>query len=364
MQKTGNAQPAQLFPNLPKFVRMDRMQNKLRFTNMKYSTEVERVFKDIMTTEYTVPDDHKGVNIRGMHDFCGLITYNFRAEKIDAEKRQILQLFADTCTKKKEPVTFTMPIGGYKNWHLSSAPEAGWAELFNMAFMKDLALKITAFHKPGVRIIYLSPDCSGFGLRFNNFPKECLENYHVSLIKIIDYFNKIYGDKKISFTLEKLPERIHKDTFIKCFEMNVREAENFWKDEANSNSVDAIEKKASKHYYPGKKPVTEKDIRVCAQMGWAFVRTFFELGCIDSKTEIPIILRGGASRYLYLMSNYNSVIQFWVGEGVIIDRGDKMYPTILSVNGLKKNRLECEYPTDRFAFLGKNFKYINIMSLV
>ena len=332
--------------------------------NQYYKEKLKTIFEGILTTEYTVPDDHKGVKTRGMHDFCGLMTSNFRNEKIDAGKRQILQILADTCAKRKEPVTFTMPIGGYKNWHLSSAPEAGWAELFNIAFMKDLALKIATFHKPGVKIIYLSPDISSFGLKFNNFPKECLENYHISLKNIIDHFNKLYGDKKISFVLEMLHERILRDTFIKRFEMNVREAENFWKDETNSKSVDAIEKKAAKHYYPGKKPVTKKDIRVCAQIGWAFVRTFFELGCINSRTQIPIILRGGASQCLYLKSSYNSIIQFWVGEGVIIDRGDKIYPTILSVNELKKSRLECKYPMDRFAFLGKNFKYIDIMSLV
>ena len=331
---------------------------------MKYSTEIERAFKDIMTTEYTVPDDHKGVNNRGMQDLCGLITGNFRAEKIDVEKRQILQLLADTCTKKKEPVTFTMPIGGYKNWHISSAPEAGWAEFFNVSFMKDLALKIAAYHKYGVEIVYQDSDIVNYNIKFSNYPAEYFELYRLSLEKILDFFNKKFNGKNIVFKLERLKDVMPGDIFSDVLQKNTKIVKELWKDKKYSDKVLDLETKSRKNYYGGYIPGTEEAIRISAQEVWAFHKTFFEMNCVDRTKRIPVIFRKGLPIYLYLRSNYNSLIQFWIGEGVIIDKGDKMYPMILSVNGLKKNRLECEYPMDRFAFLGKNFKYINIMSLV
>lgn len=65
---------------------------------------------------------------------------------------------ADTAAKVNravaagEPIEFSLPFGGYRGWHLPSAPDLDWAEVFWIDYLRSFGLRIAALHPAGVRI--------------------------------------------------------------------------------------------------------------------------------------------------------------------------------------------------------------------
>ena len=51
-----------------------------------------------------------------------------------------------------EPIEFSLPFGGYRGWHLPSAPDLDWAEVFWIDYLRSFGQRIAAMHPPGVRI--------------------------------------------------------------------------------------------------------------------------------------------------------------------------------------------------------------------
>ncbi len=324
------------------------------------ATQIDDIFNSLLDTE--LPKQTSiNQNSTDCPDFCRLITRRYRACSVDAQSRQEFQRNFQKCVENERAVYLTIPIGGYKKCHLSAAPEADWAEFFNLTFMKDLALKIAACHKPGVRIIYLASDFIRYGLNITNYPPHHFDSYFRSMKKLTDYLNEMLNASNIKFLFETVSERINHSEFMAHFRENLQTARNFWEHPENIDQITGIEKKARKNYYCPQHTPTQKEIRSSAQKAWAYLKTFVMLKCIDSDEEIPIILRAGMPGYLHLRSSYNSVTQFWVGEGVLVQRKNDLFPTILSDNNLKKCTLIQSYPTNRFKDLGTNFHRIKIV---
>ncbi|MFN9547021.1 MAG: hypothetical protein ACK6AD_08130 [Cyanobacteriota bacterium] len=49
-------------------------------------------------------------------------------------------------------IEFSLPFGGYRGWHLPSAPDPDWSEVFWLDYLRGFAERIVAVHPPGVRI--------------------------------------------------------------------------------------------------------------------------------------------------------------------------------------------------------------------
>ncbi|HDP67646.1 MAG TPA: hypothetical protein ENN20_03985 [Candidatus Marinimicrobia bacterium] len=324
------------------------------------ATQIDEIFNSLLDTELprqTAIDE----NSTDGPDFCRLITKRYRACSLDAQSRLKFHRNFQKCVDSERAVQLNIPIGGYKKCHLTAAPEADWAEFFNLAFMKDLALKIAACYEPGVQITYLASGFIRYGLNITNYPPDHFYTYFQSMEKLTAYLNEMLSGTNIKFSFETVSERIDHADFMAHFRVNLQTAKTFWKDPKNTEQITNIEKKARKNYYCPQYTPTQKEIRESAQTAWAYLKTFAMLKCIDADEEIPVILRKGMPGYLHLRSSYNSVVQFWVGEGVLVRRKNTLFPTILSDKNLKKCTLAQSYPTDRFKELGNNFHTIKVV---
>jgi hypothetical protein len=50
------------------------------------------------------------------------------------------------------PIEFSLPFGGYRGWHLPSAPNLDWSEVFWIDYLRSFGQRFAALHPAGVRI--------------------------------------------------------------------------------------------------------------------------------------------------------------------------------------------------------------------
>lgn len=326
--------------------------------------EVRKIFERLLSLRLSDSYRHRQTHHSPGPDLKTLLTGKFKASAIEESQCELFQRYINRCVTEDAPIQFTIPTGGYKKWQLPSASRANWAEFFNLIFMKDLALRILQHHRPGVRIVYLSCDLAMTELKVNNIPLELIDEYHVSFQSTIDYFNDLCNEKHILFQLVRLSDVVDRDIFMGAYAEDVVQAAAFWSDSGNRSRVAEMEKRAARNYYCTNGGPAAADIRKSAQSTWAFHKAFFRLNLTDPAVQIPIAYHRGFDNVLHLRSYGNSVVQFWVGEGVIVSDGTRMYPSILSYEKLQQCQMIETIPMDRFAFLGENYKTIPVVHKV
>ena len=50
------------------------------------------------------------------------------------------------------PIEFSLPFGGYRGWHLPSAPDPDWSEVFWIDYLRSFGQRIAAIHPAGAQI--------------------------------------------------------------------------------------------------------------------------------------------------------------------------------------------------------------------
>ena len=337
----------------------------MTYTMVEQEQIQEQVFRSLLAGGY-VAAEMKGAPEReltsGNLGLRALITGKFRGISVSEEEMGILQQRINCCVARRIPIPFVIPMGGYKKWQLPSSPEAGWAEFFHLAFMKDLALKIRHFYEPGVTLTYLACDIAMYDLDVDHFPHEHLDDYHASFQRLVDYFDDLFKKKDIRFSLKKLSQVIDRDCFLERFREGFAAVERFWTDSGNPLVISAAEARARRNYYYEKDPPSEDAVRLSAQKAWVFLKTFFELPIIDTKTQIPVVFRKSEKNCLPLRSFYGEGIQFWVSEGVLRKERDVFTPRLLSFASLKRYREDSVLSVGGYAFLGRNFSEIKVIS--
>ena len=83
-----------------------------------------------------------------------------------------------------EPIEFSLPFGGYRGWHLPSAPDLDWAEVFWIDYLRSFGQRIAALHPPGVRIS-LSYVGGVMGW-MNQLPEEAQSRYIDGLERLLE----------------------------------------------------------------------------------------------------------------------------------------------------------------------------------
>lgn len=291
-----------------------------------------------------------------------IVANRFRVGVLAAEQQEIFQQCLDNCCASNSPVEFCIPIGGYKKWRLASYPEADWAELLHLSLMRDLALRIVSKYESGVRVTYIWDNVFVLELNVNRFPPDSVRKYCDSLQALLDFYNSLCSGMNIVFTMKKMTDCYDRDRYLADLQEPLSQAEYFWNSGSNSDHVRDLEDKARIHCYNENGDVDQPIIRKAAQQIWAHNQVFSIPVFANTQTQIPVLLRKASPQFLHLRSYYTSEVQFWVGEGVIIQGKRGLYPSIVSQNNPRGLRLESVVPTGEFSHLGKNFRTIKAFS--
>jgi hypothetical protein len=276
--------------------------------------------------------------------------------------------------KQNQPIHFVMPFGGYKHFWNPSHPEPDWAELFHLRYMTDYVLPILAAHQPGVILEYISEDL--ILPLMNNYPLEALEAYSAAFQQLILWYGeRIPSNLDIRFF--RVGDRFDKEEIVgkvkellparrKAFSQLPPEAQEqelhrskrsvMWRGEYDLTLLTETQKRER---------IIESRLVELAYYDTEAAPEYLGDYYIDDN-RIDTWFSGGMSpdnvgHSLSLAASHGSVVDFWIGRGVLQEHNGKFHPTIISQNQYRavKEELRIEHLPVNLVPL-KNFDSIEV----
>lgn len=257
----------------------------------------------------------------------------FRSVSFAAENQAYLQARIQHAVAKKEALTFVLPFGGYKTHYSYSYPLPNLAEVFNILYMKVFAHVLNNVYPYGVRVVYV-PDLRDHVSEITAIPLASLDTYHHAYEELFHHFVRpsealsLVGNEALCTELGVSSEAIKR----KVLERLAAQTES-----APDDMVVAL--LGSTHISGVDSPSTSALIE---HVGKTYLYHKFYVGCIDDEllrafpNAILITSKKKVPYYLTSIKGfYNSVVQFWVGDGILLRQGEKLFPTIASKSQIK-----------------------------
>ena len=243
--------------------------------------------------------------------------------------------------KEEKPLYFIILFGGYKHFWNYSYPEVDWAELFNLRFMGEFLSPILKLHKPGVILDYGSEDV--IMTLMDNYPESDLNKYAASFNDLIMFYSRYVPENfKINYvrTGGKYDSRKLREKIIQKLPEKKREWEKLTKQEKEKK----LHRSHRSIMWKGEKDWTNlssEEKREKIEESKIIEDTFYEIEAeflgdyFIGDNHIPVVLSWGLTEenfdhWLTLGSTYASVVDFWIGRGIIEDRDGRFIPRIVS----------------------------------
>ncbi len=242
---------------------------------------------------------------------------------------------------KNKPAYFLICFGGYKHYWNPSHPDIDWAELFNILFMIEYLSPILAVHKPGAILEYESEDY--ITPLMNNYPDDRSDRYEESFNKLIGFLKPhLPKNLKINFVRAKTQydtSKVFKKLNV-LIEKKLKLLETLPSDEKDG----LLHKTAENIMWKGKRDLTYLDSKEKLQFikrSRCMDEAFLELDFVERKNyfvgdnHISLVLSWGTSKdnidhWLTVGSTFSSSVDFWIGRGILEDRGNKIVPRVVS----------------------------------
>lgn len=277
-----------------------------------------------------------------------LLSNKFRKSKVDKELRDVILKKVRKSVQSNSPIHLTIPTGGYKKWQLESAPRVNWAEFFHLRYMLEYVAPIVAVYEPGVKLDYFS---NAWLIKIiSHYPEEDLQTYTESFRDLIEAFEKNFPDNleiRYNVVAEQKDEKVLLERILKnrvLVEKEWAELDEEKKRVSLAGSErnirwDILEKDSRLSKKEREKLIYEgRIVHDCLlRGGWNS-----DLYYLRSENGIGIIHRNNAKGFIHLATISGAFVQFWVGVGVLEQRGDKLVPRVLSAKqyGEVQNRLK------------------------
>lgn len=326
--------------------------------------------------EYGItPEDQKIID-RSLGSFIikKLLRKRFRKQKVHPDTLAEITNKVNNKIEQNKPIHFTIPFGGYKHFWNPSYPEPDWAEVFTIRFLSEWVAPILAAYKPGAIIEFISEDV--ILSRMNNYPNDALEKYSEIFRSLIDLYQKwLPANLKLNYF------RVND----KCDGVKiVKEVENLlpkrWQEwEKLNNSEKAIELKRSMRsvFWNGKENLInlsskEKEKRTIEsrliELAYYDVEALpkFLGNYFTDDNRIGICFSFGLSpdnitHWITLGSTYASVVDYWIGRGVLEKMENGFIPRIVSKEQYEKIKAHLKTLSLKDELPFKNYQSIEVI---
>lgn len=298
-------------------------------------------------TAYSLTDADRAVLKRDGIEaliFKTLTSKKFRKWAIDDKTQNEIKHAIHLNVSRNEPIKLTFPFGAYKLWRLPSTPEVDWAEFFTLAYYSQYAAPILAGYNPGVLFSFSSDDI--IVERMNNVPAADCLTYIRTFSQLLDVFRKhfppnmkmelvrvadMYPDK--AEYERELAEQIKEYTKIyAAIDPKKRDAKNKssalnirWDGVRDLTGLSDQEKSEMIEFGP-----ILHDAHCAVSRRRAFVR---------GENKI-VVFSNPVNNAIPIGTTKSSRTKFWVGLGVLEQRGEKFYDRILSPEQLERATME------------------------
>lgn len=278
-----------------------------------------------------------------------LMRKRFR-RRISDETRKTTAEKVAARVQANQPIHIIIPFGGYKHFWNPSHPETDWAELFHFRWMTECVAPILAAYEPGVILEYVSEDL--ILPRMNNYPDEALEAYTTTFRKIMEWYTQ-YTPKNLEMRYWRVSEKCDKQAIIDKVEALLPERKAAFARLTTEEQEKEIHRSLRSVLWNGKQDLTglsdeQKRERIIESR-------LIELAFYDTEgsdefignyywddNRIPICFSFGLSPDndefgdLTIQSSPGSIVDHWIGRGVLLRAGDKLHGTIISQQQYKK----------------------------
>jgi len=327
---------------------------------------------------YNITDDDRKIIQKSHVNFIvqKLLRKKFRKQHLHPET---IKEFTDKITnklKENKPIHFTIPFGGYKHFWNTSYPEPDWAEVFTLKFLTDWVMPILVSYKPGVIIDFISEDI--ILPRMNNYPDDALEKYSQIFSSLLDIYKKSLP-KNFIINFFRVGDKCNKKNFIQKVENLLPERWEKWTTYTSQQKDIELKRSRRSVMWKGKDDLTtlsqrDKDKRIIEsrliELAYYDVEADPEVlgDYLTGDNRIGICFSFGlspdnATHWIALGSTYASVVDFWIGRGILEKTSNGFMPRIVSGGQYQKIKDSLQiYQLEFNCLPSKNYQIIEAIS--
>lgn len=306
-----------------------------------------------------------------------LIRKKFRKHKVAKKTEEDIRNKVKKSFRENIPIYLTVPFGGYKHFWNHSYPVPDWAEIFTFNHLYNFVSPLLEIYKPGVVIEFISEDL--ILTRMNNYPPEALNSYSRIFSSLIEKFNS-WSPENFQLKFFRIGDQCDKDKMVEKVEklLNERRGEFFKLSEENKQKE--LKRSHRSVMYNGYKDLTKLSSR--EKLDREIDSRIIELAYYDTEAEsrflgdylwrdnhICICFSFGLSHdnidnFLTLGSCKSSIVDYWIGRGILEAHGNKIIPRIVSKTQYETIKNDLKMFNTRSVLPSNNFGSIEVLNKI
>jgi len=294
------------------------------------------------------PEDIKTIQHEGIkkYIFQKLNSSKYKASAITPDYVQKVQDKIDLCVNHNSPIYITLPFGATKNPYLPTAPGIDWAEMFNLAYIREYLKPIAKAYTNGVILEYIS--VAVFEEKVNRISQTDTDLYDQQFQKLIEFYQQ-YLPQNFTLKYSRVSDHIPRDIIERQLEIKKSELRKTWDQQSTEVKEYKLLKAKRNLIYD---PIDQyaNDYILDSALGHdAFCSECWTLDAApwDKKNMITLGHNYTQGWAIHVRSTYGSSVNFWSGIGVLNRQSDRIVPTVLSAQqyeGVKKNITQEKIP--------------------
>lgn len=296
-------------------------------TTANFLTQLIKNRNEYILTE----SDRKTIQREGIKKFIinVLNSSKYRAQATSEDYLKKVVDKIDLCVNCQVPIHLTLPFGATKNPYLPTAPGIDWAEVFNIAYLREYLAPIARAYKYGILLEYISVGV--FEERVNRIPQKDINLYDRQFASLLRFYQK-YLPKNFKLIYSRVTDKVPAKEAIRRIDLKIADLRRNW----NNQSHEIRDRKilrAQRNCVYDPKAKNAPTILLSSALGHdAFCSECWttENAPWDEKDMITLGHNYTIGWAIHVRSARGSSVNFWSGMGALIKRGKEYIPTVLS----------------------------------
>lgn len=299
----------------------------------------------------TIPDpvslsslEEKMVSLYGLSSVViqRILSKKYRKTAANEFTKKCIHDYVERTVAIEKPLRLYVLFGGYKQFRLKSSPYPEWAELFNLQHMIECALYLESIYPPGVNLIYRGDEVATTLL--DNYTVEAREVYTKHFRDFIRVFQShIPNNRNIQIWYERTQDSSRPEKLFPLMDTLFEKHEKEFCKLPSSTQEQGIAQALRNQAWDGAVDLTKlSDSEKRARSRWAYImhNAFIEADITLSEQYfndgISITFRRDVPGCIHYNACRNSGVQFWAGEGFLLEKNGETIKTILSYTQIEK----------------------------
>jgi hypothetical protein len=249
-----------------------------------------------------------------------------------------VQCAVATCYDRAVPLRLSISLGSFKSPRLTSAPYADWSEFLHLQYMLSRTSELADIYPFGVELSYLLINLSTEEIAC--IGSQQAADYRCSFEELIRYFSDGLRPD-VTLVSTALSELVGSHEYDERMRESLACVNAAWLNLSPEQVRCEMDKSRRAHLHVG--GADHAVIERAAKQHRALWRMLPKLAYYRDPGRVHILLRknqGDVQRALSQKSYRNSIVQFWVGSGCIVQNSSRRYTaTILSPTQLTARRM-------------------------